>query len=212
MIEVLEKFFPDLTFFKREVRESILNFFVANRNGRLSLTISVPKAVLIIMLEEKGFLIGSQLKMLVDESDSTWWVDIESLDSDVIRLYTPINSAEPGCSNLHSILKLPKKDFSNVKKNAIGFYYNVKNDSIIVKKDYFLVKNEDNTRTYHQFKYSPDDTLIDYTKEILTSDESSFKDTVGLVKALEAAGITMTSSYRMDTDQTYLFKKKKIQN
>lgn len=209
MIEVLEKFFPSLIFFKREVRESIVNFFIANRNDKLSLTVFVPKTVLILMLQEKGFLVGPQLEMLVNETDSTWLVDIESLDNDVIRLYTPVNSRELGGSSLHSILNLPKKDFSDVRKNAVGFYYDVKNDSIVVKKEYFLVKNPDDTKTYHQFKYSPDGVLIDYTQEILTSDKSAFKDTVGLVKALKEAGIKTTSSYRTDSDQTYLFKSKK---
>lgn len=206
MLNVLESFFPSLSAFTDDVKSSIVNFFVANRDNTMSLTVAVPKDTLIEMLAQKKIVVGPKLKQFLDTSNASWWVDAESIDSNYIRIYTTVSR---GNSDLHDFLKMPKQEISEFVTNKLGVYYDTKSDSVIVKKEYFLVKTENDGRVYHQFKYNADNTFVSHTKEIFASDESAFKGSVELVKALKSSGVVLKSSYRTDNSQTYLHKSKK---
>lgn len=202
-MDILEQFFPAFNDFTPEIKSTVKNFFIANRDNVLSLTVKVPNDILIEMLKIKGIEATDKFKILLDKSTSGyWWIDIESINAEFIRIYTSINRKIN--TDLHIFLELPEQEISEFTANKVGLYYDMHNDTISVKKEYFLIKTDDGGRIYHQFKYSADNTFIAHTEEIFVSDESAFNGPSELVEALKTAGFNVESSYRSDCNQTYL--------
>lgn len=193
MLDKLTEYFPELG--RVSDPSAIKKFFIANRDGELSLTIRVLDAVPV--LKDFDIQITAQLGRYINDATNGWFINITSLQSNKVRLYSAHGWIEYGDDFKYPVYEEYGEPY------GVGLYYDPEQDVVTCRKLYYV--NEDATSFTH-FKYAGGEETGPYIEVEDYESTDYFIDDLNIIPELEALGVKMFSAKRLDDDvsQTYL--------
>jgi len=197
LTEVLSKHFPILNEVDETILDQVVVYACTNRDGDLSMMTSVNVKLLPELFATFDVVVSEKLQSVVDEIIRNVIVDLDSLKTNQIRLYS-----NTGVESILNVLGVELPDESTEERPLyfLGILYDIAEDKIVEYKMYYGTSTATSLDLV-QCKYNEN---LEKVSEYAEVSEGEFSDMTGLVEDLKAIDAPFVVTNRTEIPRSYL--------